>query len=59
MPDVSRRAQLILLRNDLHILRGRSERMDLSELVSLLSQAIAVIANQPELPESDPQQPHV
>jgi hypothetical protein len=53
MPDVSRRAQLILLKNDLHVLRGRAERLDLPELVSLLSEAMAVVSSQPELPKSE------
>lgn len=57
MPDVSRRAQLILLRNDLHILRGRAERLDLPQLVPLISEAMAVVSNQPEVPKSD--QPRV
>jgi hypothetical protein len=49
MSDVSRRAQLILLKNDLHVLRGRAERLDFPELVSLLSEAMAVVSSQPEL----------
>jgi hypothetical protein len=49
MSEVSRRAQLILLKNDLHVLRGRAERLDLPELVSLLSEAVALLSSQPEL----------
>ena len=56
MSGVSRRAQLILLKNDLHVLRGRAERLDLPELVSLLSEAVALLSSQPELekPERPP-----
>jgi hypothetical protein len=53
MSGVSRRAQLILLKNDLHVLRGRAERLDLPELVSLLSEAVAVLSSQPELEKSE------
>jgi hypothetical protein len=53
MSDVSRRAQLILLRNDLHVLRGRAARLDLLELVSLLSRAIALVSSEPELLKSE------
>ena len=53
MSDVSRRAQLILLKNDLHVLRGRAERLDLPELVSLLSEAMAVVSSQPEFLKSE------
>lgn len=53
MSDVSRRAQLSLLKNDLHVLRGRAQRLDLPELVSLLSEAMAVISRQPELPKAE------
>ncbi len=52
MSGVSRRAQLILLKNDLHVLRGRAERLDLPELVSLLSEAVALLSSQPELEKS-------
>ena len=53
MSGVSRRAQLILLKNDLHVLRGRAERLDLPELVSLLSEAVALVSSQPELEKSE------
>jgi hypothetical protein len=53
MSGVSRRAQLILLKNDLHVLRGRAERLDLPELVSLLSEAVALLSSQPELEKSE------
>jgi hypothetical protein len=53
MSEVSRRAQLILLKNDLHVLRGRAERLDLPELVSLLSEAVALVSSQPELEKSE------
>jgi hypothetical protein len=53
MSDVSRRTQLILLKNDLHMLRGRAERLDLSELVSLLTEAMASVSSQPELSKSE------
>lgn len=53
MSGVSRRAQLILLKNDLHVLRGRAERLDLPELVSLLSKAVALLSSQPELEKSE------
>jgi hypothetical protein len=57
MSDVSRRAQLILLKNDLHVSRAKAERLDLPELVSLLSKAIALVSSQPELPK--PEHPSV
>ena len=53
MSGVSRRSQLILLKNDLHVLRGRAERLDLPELVSLLSEAVALLSSQPELEKSE------
>jgi hypothetical protein len=53
MSGVSRRAQLILLKNDLHVLRGRAERLYLPELVSLLSEAVALLSSQPELEKSE------
>ncbi|KZD22299.1 hypothetical protein A4A58_09645 [Tardiphaga robiniae] len=53
MPDVSRRAQLILLKNDLHIMRGRAQRLDLSDVALLISEAVLLLSNQPEVSKSD------
>lgn len=53
MPDISRRAQLILLKNDLHIIRGRAQRLDLIDVASLISEAILRLSNQPEIPKSE------
>jgi hypothetical protein len=53
MPDVSRRTQLILLKNDLHIMRGRAQRLDLPGVASLILEAISIISDQPEVPKSE------
>ena len=53
MHDVSRRAQLILLKNDLHIMRGRAQRLDLSDVALLISQAVQLLSDQPEVSKSD------
>ena len=53
MHDVSRRAQLILLKNDLHIMRGRAQRLDLSDVALLISEAVQLLSNQPEISKSD------
>jgi hypothetical protein len=53
MHDISRRAQLILLKNDLHIMRGRAQRLDLGDVASLISEAILLLSNQPEIPKSE------
>lgn len=53
MSDVSRRAQLILLKNDLHIMRGRAQRLDLGDVALLISQAVQLLSNQPEISKSD------
>jgi hypothetical protein len=53
MSDVSRRAQLILLKNDLNIIRGRAQRLDLPSVASLMLEAISIMSDQPELPKSE------
>ncbi|MBC7585582.1 hypothetical protein FNL55_25880 [Tardiphaga sp. vice352] len=49
MLEASRRAQLLVLRNDLVVIRNRATRLQLEEMISLISEAIAVISGQPEV----------
>ncbi|MDB5618335.1 hypothetical protein [Tardiphaga sp.] len=51
MSEVSRRAQLILLKNDLVLVRNRAVRAELQPVVSLISKAITLVSDLPEIPQ--------